>query len=150
MDIVNIKPGYRGAAVFQGVAQSEGCSGVVAWNIGDTDKILVVRWNIPTNCEDVEDVENTAAIELMAEQDVSELFSLMLNDEATNVVRKAFTKDDTEKMKLEGENYFVTAKMGTGNAFIISMFNNLSIPQKTKPGCRSHSTLSRWRILQGN
>ena len=98
----------------------------------------------------MEDVENTVAIGLMAEQDVSEPFSLMLNDEATNVVRKAFTKDDSEKMKLEGENYFVTAKMGTGNACIISMFNNLSIPQITKPGCRSHSTLSRWRIFQEN
>ena len=120
LDIGNIKPGYRGAGVVQGGVQSEGCSGVVAWNIGDTDEILVVLWNIPTNGEDVEDVENTAAIGLMAEQDVSELFSVMLNDEATNVVRKAFNKDDSEKMKLEGENYFVTAKMGTGNACIIS------------------------------
>ena len=74
----------------------------------------------------------------------------MLNDEGTDFVRKAFTKDDTEKLKLEGENYFVTAKMGTGNACIIFMLNNLSIPQKTKPGRKSHSTLSRWRILQGN
>ena len=104
LDIGNVKPGYRGAGVVQGGAQSEGCLGMVAWNIGDTDEILVVLWNIPTNGEDVEDLENTAAIELMAEQDVSELFSLMLNDEAPNVVRKAFTKDDTEKMKLEGEN----------------------------------------------
>ena len=97
LDIGNIKPGYRGDGVVQGGAQSEGCSGVVAWKIGDTDEILVVLWNIPTNGEDVEDVENTAAIGLMAEQDVSELFSLMLNDEATDVVRKAFTKDDSER-----------------------------------------------------
>jgi hypothetical protein len=150
LDIGNIKPGYRGAGVFQGEAQSEGCSGVMAWNIGDTDKILVVLWNIPTNGEDVEDLENTAAIGLMAEGDVSKLFSFMLKVEGSDFVRKAFTKDDTEKLKLEGENYFVTAKMGTGNACVIFMFNNLSIPQKTKPGCRSHSTLSRWKKLQGN
>ena len=57
-----------------------------------------------------------------------ELFSCL-------VVRKAFTKDETEKMKLEGENYFITAKMGSGNACIIFMFNNLCIRQKSWPGC---------------
>ena len=128
LDIGSIKPGYRGTGVIEGGTDPLSCSGVVSWKIGDTDQILVVLWDIPANGEDVEDIQNTISIGLMAEQDISELFSVMLHDDATSFLRKAFTQDDREKVKFEGEEYFATARIGTGNSFQIepSLMSNKS------------------------
>ena len=64
-----------------------------------------------------------AAIGLMEEQDFSESFSVMINEEATNFTRKTFSEDDGEQIKFEGKDYFIAAKMGTGNSNIFRIFS---------------------------
>ena len=72
----------------------------------------------------MEDLDNTVAIGLLAEQDISELFSVMLTNEATDFMRKAFSEDDRENIKFEGKDYFVTANMGIGKYMHFKYFHS--------------------------
>ena len=119
VDIVSVKPGYRAAGVVQGGSDTGACSGVAAWNIGDSEKLLVVLWDIPARNDQEEDNKNTVAIGIMAEQDISSIFPVMRYEEVRNFIRKEFTEEEDEKVKFVGEEYLVTARIGTSNILLL-------------------------------
>merc|ERR1711872_342057 len=109
---VDIKPGVKEALTGHKVGHTAtGCSGTVSWTIGDSDKILVVMYDVPYSHDFY---SNHCAVGIFDKGDTGGHYKMMRYNEDECFKKKDFYYD-VDPVGVEIDDFTVVATMGSSH-----------------------------------